>query len=148
MSVSSSELRRIVFTVWSTQLGIELGGPAAGEPGSAVGPRRLTVRVEIVGDFDGELVQSCSDALGRRAAAVAFGGGHVEIGPDQVHDTLGELAHMTAGNLKSMLPGSNRVHLPQSNALPCQSTKILAEARFEVDGETLAVTLSGRRGAR
>lgn len=141
MSISSEELRRIVKTVWSTQLGIELDNPVAPANASPVGGRLYTLQVEIGGAFTGELVQACSGKLGLRAAAAAFHIDPSRAGPDQVRDTLGELAHMTAGNLKSMLPGSSALGLPRVRSAPREDDGAVANARFSADGEMLEVSL-------
>jgi chemotaxis protein CheX len=139
MSVTAELLGRVVQTVWSTQLGLELETDerARREP-----PGALRTVVRFHGGFEGALAQCCSRRLSELAAAAAFRDPQRTVGPLDIRDTLAELAHMTAGNLKSLLPSPCEVSTPiEEKARPLQGA-VVAEVGFRLDGEPLTVTLA------
>lgn len=144
MSVTAERLGRVVQTVWSTQLGLEL---ETDERARIEPPGSLLTVVRFHGGFEGVLAQCCSRRLSELAAAAAFRDTKRTVGPVDVRDTLAELAHMTAGNLKSLLPSPCEVSTPIEEAgRPPQGT-IVAAVGFRLEGEPLTVTLA-RAGDR
>ena len=108
MSISVEELGEIVCSIWSMQLGIELG-PTGDTPETSV---VLTGSIQISGDWKGAVHVQCVERLIRRAAGVMFGASPADMKRRDLHDALGELTNMTAGNIKAMLPGVNFISLP------------------------------------
>ena len=145
MTFSSDDLQRIVHTVWSTQIRFNLD---SGDPAELA--RRLTaedmvsIEVAFVGDFNGKLVQRCSQHVSLTAAAAAFSTSGSEVEVSDIRDTVTEMAHMTAGNLKSLLPGECRVCEAGEVPNAAGSEKIIATAGFTFEGEPLVVDLIQR----
>jgi hypothetical protein len=146
MSVSSNDLSRVVRTIWSTQLGLDLQDRETREIETVLAPEEtIVIQLRFTGDYSGTLEQRCSRRLSLRAAAAAFTADDRELDSGKLCDTVAELAHMTAGNLKSILPGNSEVS--QAITIDAHQTggeEPLAEAGFSLDGEPLLVTLRGR----
>ena len=143
MSVTSTDLMRVVTTIWSTQFGLVLDDPEAADfdSGWAEG-ETIVVRIRFIGAFSGTLEQRCSRSLSARAAAAAFASEGSEVDSGEIRDVVAELAHMTAGNLKTMLPGDSEVVYPGTIETQTSDEEPIATARFTLDGEPLLVTLS------
>ena len=143
MNVSADDLGRIVRTIWSTQLGLEL---ETGDP--AVLERRLadletiTVGVKFSGGFSGALVQRCSRQVSVVAVSAAFTASDGDLGSTDARDVLAELAHVTAGNLKSILPGQSELSFPTTIEPDEHAGSLVAETGFELQGEPLIVRLT------
>jgi len=145
MTFSADDLRRIVQTVWSTQIRFTLdpADPAAlAERMTA--EDTVTIEVVFVGEFNGKLVQRCSQHVSLSAAAAAFSAGGTEMGASDIRDTVAEMAHMTAGNLKSLLPGECRVCGAGKVTEVSGTDRTLANAGFTFEGEPLVVDLIQR----
>jgi len=143
VTVSADDLARVVRTIWSTQLGIELedGDPETLERGLA-DRETITVGVKFSGGFSGVLVQRCSQKVSFAAASAAFTANEGELGSTDARDVLAELAHMTAGNLKSILPGQSELSFPITIEPDEDGGSLVAEAGFELQGEPLIVRLT------
>ena len=142
MSVSADEIRRVVHTIWSTQLGLELIDTEVGAIESVLVEQNVVdVGARNSGDFDGILVQRCSLQLSLMAAGVAFAADREGLDVSDARDALIELANMTAGNLKAVFPGSCEVAIPAVIDHIPASNPILAEAGFLYQGEPMIVTI-------
>ena len=142
MNFSADDLRRIVRTVWSTQIKFNLD-PA--DP-TALAERMtaedtVTIEVAFVGEFNGKLVQRCSQHVSLSAAAAAFSTSGAEVEVSDIRDTVTEMAHMTAGNLKSLLPGECRVCEAEKVANDEGTERTVAHVGFTFEGEPLVVGL-------
>ena len=146
MSVSASDLGRVVRIIWSTQLGLELedGDPAALESRLAT-EETISIGVRFSGGFSGALVQRCSYQASIVAASSAFGADNADLGANEIRDVLAEIAHMTAGNLKSILPGHSELSLPTTIEGDEETGSLVAEAGFELQGEPIIVRLTQQR---
>lgn len=139
MSLSTADLERIVRTVWSTQLGLDLSPTdASGLAGALRSEDTVLVKVHFVGEFNGRLEQRCSRHVSLSAAAAAFAASGKDVGTSDIRDTAAEMAHMTAGNLKSVLPGRCEVFTVEPEA-PAEDERIIAAAGFIFEGEPLTV---------
>jgi len=147
VSISADDLGRVVRTIWSTQLGLELedGDSEALNIGLAARDT-ITVVVKFSGDFSGALVQRCSQQVSVVAASAAFATSNGDLGSTDVCDVLAELAHVTAGNLKSILPGQPETSFPTTLDADKDMGSLIAEAGFELQGEPLIVRLTGLEG--
>jgi len=143
LSVSADDLGRVVRTIWSTQLGLELedSDPEALER-SLADRKTIAVGVKFSGDFSGALVQRCSHQVSVVAASAAFPAKDGQLGSTDVHDVLAELAHVTAGNLKSILPGHSELSFSTTIDPDEDTGSLVAEAGFELQGEPLIVRLT------
>jgi len=143
VTVSANDLARIVRTIWSTQLGLELedGDTETLERGLAA-RETITVGVKFSGGFSGTLVQRCSQKVSVAAASAAFTANEGELGSTDARDVLAELAHVTAGNLKSVLPGQSELSFPITVEADEDMGSVVAEAGFELQGEALIVRLT------
>jgi len=147
MSISAGDLGRIVRTIWSTQLGLELEDCALG-----VLERRLEseesidVCVQFSGDFSGTLTQRCSYGASIMAASCAFASDNADLSTSEVRDVVEEIAHVTAGNLKSILPGNSKLSFSTTVDSHKGAGTLVAEAGFELQGEPLIVRLMSQEG--
>ena len=143
MTISANDLARIVRTIWSTQLGLELkdGDTETLERGLAA-RETITVGVKFSGGFSGALVQRCSQKVSVAAASAAFTANEGELGSTDARDVLAELAHVTAGNLKSILPGQSELSFPITVEPDEDMGSLVTEAGFELQGEPLIVRLT------
>ena len=143
MTLSADEFRRLVETIWSTQLGLSLVKADGEEIETALAAREsVVVGVEISGDFEGTLVQRCSHHVALLAARAAFATREGDVGAGEARDVVAEIAHMTAGNLKSLLPGQCSVSLPGSSDISRRGIELEAEAGFWLENEPLIVSLT------
>jgi len=147
MSLATADLERIIRTVWSTQLGLDLSPTdASGLAAALRAEDTVLVKVHFVGEFNGRLEQRCSRHVSLSAAAAAFAASGKDMGTSDIRDTAAEMAHMTAGNLKSVLPGRCEV----SNVEPGESfenARVIAVAGFTFEGEPLAVEVIQSSGS-
>ena len=141
MSLTEDRLRRIVASIWSTQLGLELRDSDVEGLEELFGENPAVCGVKLSGDFNGVLVQRCSTALSMVAAAAAFAASGADLGATDVRDTVSEIAHMTAGNIKALLPGAAAATLPRPLDDLATAGETVAEAGFTLDGEPLIVTV-------
>jgi hypothetical protein len=140
MRVSNTDLQRIVRTVWSTQLGLELeSAETAGLETRLAAVETVVVKIRFVGRFNGHLEQRCSPHVSMCAAAAAFAASGKDVGASDIRDTAAEIAHMTAGNLKSLLPGCCEVANFDPGAAKEDGGSIVASAGFTFEGEPLVV---------
>lgn len=142
MSVSADQIRHVVHTIWSTQLGLELVDTEVDAIESGLAEQNVVdVAARYSGDFSGLLVQRCSLQLSLRAAETAFAANNEDLGVSDARDAVIELANMTAGNLKAILPGSCEVSIPVPIDHVPDSSPIVAQAGFLLQGEPLVVTI-------
>jgi chemotaxis protein CheX len=145
MSLTAEDLGRVVRTVWSTQLGLEL---EAEDPARAQDDLKLSEPVVISarfhGGYDGTLTQACSLRLSELAGAAAFAAVEGGLDPVDVRDTMTELANVTSGNLKSLLPSPCQVSISEERSARVPLGPVVAEVGFRFDGEPLLVTLIRR----
>jgi len=142
MSLSATDLERVVRTVWSTQLGFELESADAVEVARKLtGEDIVLVTVYFVGDFKGRIEQRCSRLVSLSAAAAAFAATGKDVGTSDIRDTASEMVHVTAGNLKRLLAGANEVSNAEPHPAPKDPGSVVAEAAFTFEGEPLVVSL-------
>lgn len=142
MILSADEFRRLVETIWHTQLGLTLEKADTDEIEAALSRREtVAIGLEISGDFEGTLVQRCSHHVALLAAKAAFANREGDLGAGDARDVVAEIAHMTAGNLKSLLPGQCSVSLPGTSDSSGPELAIEAEAGFRLENEPLIVSL-------
>ncbi len=142
MSISSDDLRRVIRTIWATQLGLELEDAGLQEVEALLAERdEVAVAVQFSGDFAGVLVQRCSRRVSLLAAASAFAQTGNNLEASDLQDALSELAHMTAGNLKSLLPSQCEVSLPEKIDHYQDTGNVVASAALTLGGEPLIITL-------
>ncbi len=140
MSLSVQDLQRIVRTVWSTQLGLELEtADAAGLATRLTAGDTVVVKIRFEGRFNGRLEQRCSSHVSLCAAAAAFAVSGRDVGTSDIRDAVSEMAHMTAGNLKSVLPGTCEVSSVDRQVAEDDAGTIIASAGFTFEGEPLVV---------
>lgn len=140
MSLSVADLQRIVRTVWSTQLGLELEtADAAGLATRLTAGDTVVVKIRFEGRFNGRLEQRCSPHVSLCAAAAAFAVSGRDVGTSDIRDAVSEMAHMTAGNLKSVLPGACEVSSVDRQVAEDDAGSVIARAGFTFEGEPLVV---------
>ncbi len=147
MSLSTADLERIVQTVWSTQLGLDLSpADASGLAAPLRGLDTVRVTVYFVGQFNGRLEQRCSRHVSLSAAAAAFAATGKDVATSDIRDTAAEMAHMTAGNLKSILPGRCEVSTLEPG-MPFEGERVIAVAGFTFEGKPLTVEVIQSSGS-
>jgi len=144
MRPDESQIRSIVRTVWSTQLGVEiLDADDAGPPSSSP---TMTAVININGDYHGGIRLECSRTIVRSAASIMFDLPPEQLVDDDERDVIGELANVVAGNIKALIPGTNAISLPtivegsdyRVSTLDVSSS---VDYRFTSEGESMTVTV-------
>lgn len=97
----------ITESVWTQFLGVEIE-PDASRPA----PAECASTIAISGEWNGQVVVSCSTALARRAAAAMFHRPVEDMTEGHWRDALNEVVNIIGGNIKSLLPGPSRLELP------------------------------------
>jgi chemotaxis protein CheX len=149
MKPNETQIRSIVQSVWSTQLGLEIQdaeGPAPPGPG-----RNMTAAINISGDFHGGIRLECSRVIIQRAASVMFDLPTDQLTDDDERDVIGELANVVAGNIKALVPGSNSISLPtivegSDYRVSALDVKTSDDFSFTMEGEWMTVTVMEHRG--
>lgn len=144
MSPDESQIRSIVRSVWSTQLGLEVHD-AEGTVQPAPSPT-MTAAIHINGDSHGGIRLECSRAIVRRAASIMFDLPAEQLADDDDRDVIGELANVVAGNIKALMPGSNSISLPtivEGSDYHVSTLDVRSSAAFSftLDGESMTVTV-------
>ncbi len=144
MTPDEAQIREIVRSVWSTQLGLDLDL----EPGHAasIPPPLMTAAVHISGDLSFGVRMVAGRDLVRRAAAVMFDRDPDRLEVADERDVLGELTNIIAGNLKSLLPGANSISLPtlvDGTDYTVSTTDVRSshDFGFSLDGAPFVLTL-------
>ena len=144
MSPDESQIRSIVRSVWSTQLGLEIH-----DVEDAVQPTpspTMTAAIHISGDYHGGIRLECSRAIVRRAASIMFDLPAEQLADDDDRDVIGELANVIAGNIKALMPGSNSISLPtivegSDYHISTLDVRSSVDFSFTLDGESMTVTV-------
>ena len=144
MRLEEAQIRSIVRSVWSTQLGLEIQD--ADEPVHSAPSQWMTAAIHITGDFRGGIRFECSRALVQRAASIMFDRPTDQLNEEDERDVIGELTNVVAGNIKALIPGSNSISLPtiiagsdyKVSALDVKSSE---DYSFRLDGESMTVTI-------
>jgi len=144
MSPDESQIRSIIRSVWSTQLGLEVRD-VDGQVTPSSSPI-MTAAIHISGDFHGGIRLECSRALVRRAASIMFDLSVEQLGEDDDRDVIGELANIVAGNIKALIPGSNSISLPtivegSDYVVSGLDVRSSTDFNFNLDGESMTLTL-------
>jgi chemotaxis protein CheX len=142
MEFSTEDLGQIVTDIWSSMLGFPV--QARGEPVVVNGTRHLSASVQISGGWDGTVLVSCAEDLGRKVAATMFDSAEDTTSDDEIRDALGEVANMTAGNVKALVESYCRLSLPmvaegRELAISIPGSRVIAEASFDCADEPLTV---------
>ncbi len=144
MTPNEDQIRSVVRTVWSTQLGIEIDDTDA--PMTLSGAPTMTAAIHISGDFSGGIRLECSRALIRRAASIMFDLPEEQLNDDDERDVVGELTNVVAGNIKALIPGCNAISLPtiidgSDYTVSTLDVKSSKDFRFTFNGEFMTVTI-------
>jgi len=143
MKPNESQVRSVVRSVWSTQLGLEIGdADGAARPAGDT----MTAAIHINGDFRGGIRLHCSRVLLRRVTAIMFDLPEAELDDDDERDVIGELTNVVAGNIKAMIPGDNSISLPtivdgSDYRVSTVDVRSSDSYSFSLDGETFTVTV-------
>ena len=144
MIPEETQIRSVVHSVWSTQLGLDIqDSDGSGRfPSSAT----LTAAIHISGGFRGGIRLECSRSLIRRAASIMFNLREDKLSEDDERDVIGELANVIAGNIKALMHGSNSISLPtiidgSDYRVSMLDVKSCGDFAFVLDGESLMVTI-------
>ena len=144
MIPNESQIRSIVRSIWSTQLGLEIQdveGPVQSSPSQT-----MTAAIHISGDYHGGIRLECSRAIVRRAASIMFDRPAEQLTDDDERDVIGELANVVTGNVKALIPGSNSISLPtivdgSDYRVSNLDVRSSADFSFTLDGELMTVTV-------
>ena len=149
MKPNEAQVRSVVRSVWSTQLGLEIQD--ADDPGETAPSPTMTAAIHISGDYRGGIRLECSRALVRRAGSIMFNLPADQISEEDERDVVGELTNVIAGNIKALIPGSNLISLPTiiegtDYKVSTLNVKSCGDFSFLFDGESLTVTIFEHRG--
>lgn len=144
MKPDETQIRSIVRSVWSTQLGLEIqdvDGLVQPEPSATI-----TAAIHISGDFRGGVWLECSRSIIRRAASIMFDLPADQLADEDERDVIGELTNVVAGNIKALIPGSNSISLPtivegSDYRISTLDVKSSTGFSFVFDGESMTVTV-------
>ncbi len=144
MSPNEAQIRSIVRTVWSTQLGLEILD--VDDAARSSSPPTMTAAIHISGDFHGGIRLECSRTIVRSAASIMFDLPADQLVDDDDRDVIGELANVVAGNIKALIPGTNSISLPtivEGNDYRVSTLDVRSSAAysFTLDGESMTVTV-------
>ena len=144
MSPNEAQIRSIVRTVWSTQLGLEILDVDDADRSSST--PTMTAAIHISGDFHGGIRLECSRTIVRSAASIMFDLPADQLVDDDDRDVIGELANVVAGNIKALIPGTNSISLPtivEGNDYRVSTLDVRSSAAysFTLDGESMTVTV-------
>lgn len=147
MSINDVDLDRIAQEIWSTVLGITLQHSPE-ERTHPAGEEIVTGAVQITGAWNGVVTIECSSELARSAATAMFGTD--ALSPDDVRDSIGELANMTGGNVKSLLGSGHELTLPAVTVgrdyhVSIPGSRQVNCHKFDCDGELLVVATLERQ---
>lgn len=143
MKPNESQVRSVVRTVWSTQLGLDIrDADGVDRPAGDT----MTAAIHVSGDFRGSVRLDCSRALLRRATAIMFDLPEAELDDDDERDVIGELTNVVAGNIKALIPGNSSISLPTiidgtDYRVSTVDVRSSDTYHFSLDGESLAVTV-------
>ena len=151
--ITTDDIASIMDAIWQSLFGAELTylgsehapGPLTEGQGSLVGV------VQITGVWEGSVMVECDSSLARDAAGAMFGMSGDDVGSEEVHDALGELANMAAGNIKSLLPAPAWLSLPTVTqgvelGVSIPGSPPGDSAAFESDGRHITVSVFQREG--
>lgn len=141
-----SDLDRIVRSVWSSLLGLDVRrlGPEA----PTAGGRSLVASIGLQGARRLGLILKCPAPLARRAAGIMFRAAPETLPIEDVEDSLGELANITGGHLKSLLPGGAALQLPVTAVIEDADDRPrlepgggLCQVAFDCEGQSFSVAV-------
>lgn len=141
MLVTHEDMNHIVGETWSTVFGLGIN-PTAPAPFDG---RVITATVSMTGETTASVVVRCSDDLAEQLASRALGIDEAALEPDDLHDTVGEVANILAGNVKAMLGGQLRLSLPAvtdgaADLVEVGRDDVVQDDHFVCNGGHVAVT--------
>ena len=144
MKPDEAQVRSVVRSVWSTQLGLEIQD--ADDSGKTAPSPTMTAAIHISGDYRGGIRLECSRALVQRAGSIMFDLPADQISEEDERDVVGELTNVIAGNIKALIPGSNLISLPTivegtDYKVSTLTAKSCDDFAFVLDGESLTFTI-------
>lgn len=131
-------------SIWSQTLGVSLTPRADASMGSGA---TIQGQVQVTGQWQGTLVLQCSRGAAQRAAGVMFDREPDDLTPEDIYDTVGELANMLGGTVKSIVASDGCfLSLPiviegTDFNVRALNTKVVARQAFEDAGEPIVVTV-------
>lgn len=139
------DLTTITQGIWAAMLGFDLH---VDHDGGAHPPdeRVVTGVVQITGDWAGAVTVQTTERFAAQAAALLFAIDAAQVSPDDIADTVGELANVVGGNVKSGLAGALQLSLPAVTSgrdyqVAVSGTELHERISFDCDGELVVVTL-------
>ena len=144
MIPEETQIRSVVHSVWSTQLGLDIQD-SDGSAQFSTSPT-MTAAIHISGGFRGGIRLECSRSLIRRAASIMFDLQEDKLSEDEERDVIGELVNVVAGNIKALMHGSNSISLPtiidgSDYRVSMLDVRTCGDFAFVLDGEPLTVTI-------
>jgi CheY-specific phosphatase CheX len=144
MKPNETQVRSVVRSVWSTQLGLEIRDTDV--PGKPAPSPTMTAVVHISGENRGGIRLECSRALVRRAGSIMFNLPADQISEEDERDVVGELTNVIAGNIKALIPGSSLISLPTivegtDYKVSTVNVKSSTDFGFTLDGDSMTVTI-------
>ncbi|MCU7727139.1 chemotaxis protein CheX [Actinoplanes sp. KI2] len=143
--VNESDLAEMVEQVWESYLDPEGVSPLIPTYDENQ-PSEVHSSVSITGSWTGHVVYACSKQAARRAAAAFLAMEIDDVSPEDLEDTLGELANIVGGNVKAMLPHGALLSLPQVTLAPESTARFPNTERISGvyglwDGEPISISV-------
>ena len=148
MSIKQEDLIGMNEQIWTFMLGLPISASEFPEIPTQHGCS-IGACVLLVGAWQGAVRLDCTTSLAQRAAAALVGKPSQDLSPDEVRDTVGELANMMAGSVKALLPQPTHISLPSvadgnDYELSVRRGRLLLQCPFSCEGEPLLVSLIER----
>jgi chemotaxis protein CheX len=108
LSLEPADLKSLVDEIWSSLL----APPPVDADLSAYVGAAMAGYVKISGGWDGHVVVETSHDGAAAIASTLFDSPADELGADDLHDAVGELANIVGGSVKSCVEGHSTLSLP------------------------------------
>jgi chemotaxis protein CheX len=135
------ELTEIAQTIWESVLHMPLAPATAAPPSRAGGT--LTASIAFSGAWEGEVVATLSEALGRSIAGAMLASEPDEVAHEDVLDAVGEIINMLGGNVKALMPPPCQLALPRvlTGGTPATDDGLKEALHFSCQHHAIQITL-------
>jgi hypothetical protein len=145
--ISHDQLLELLESVWSSMLYVPV--EAVSPQGEFPEQSRLTVSVQIAGEWNGTVLLYLTQPFAELAAATMLAIGKESLTEADLHDAAAELCNILGGSIKSLLPGRNTLSLPmvvkgEDFRLRVPNTRLVAAMDARSAGEPLRIKILAR----
>lgn len=132
------ELSEIAKVIWDSVLQLPLENADAWPTENPT----VTVRVNVLGTWNGTVTATVTEPLGRKIAAAMLQASPDSLSMADVSDALLEVVNMLGGNFKALMPDGCRLSLPRVvGATEAAVGKLESTATFICDEQPLHIEI-------